>query len=201
MKIEKFLARHYELWPTLGWRTLEGQRRRFETIRKLLSPLIPPLHRTRYCEIGCGLGDLIPWLPNKAFYSGYDQNWEYIQFCRKRYSDPAHQFTLFTIDPESLDLASEISGRHELPDFIVMSGLFSGWKKEQIYPFLETLVGCSVGGIVFNLLMETEQRILEGDTCFDREEIRDLITDISYEREVTDHWDELLKDVTVLLKE
>lgn len=82
-----------------------------------------------------------------------------------------------------------------------MSGLFSGWKKEQIYPFLETLVGCSVGGIVFNLLMETEQRILEGDTCFDREEIRDLITDISYEREVTDHWDELLKDVTVLLKE
>ena len=94
---------------TLGWRSVEDQRLRFQVLCD-----IADLSGARICDIGCGFGDLLPYL-NERFgevsYTGIDICGSFIERARELHPD--HRFL-------KLDILEDPFEEHF--DYFLLSG-------------------------------------------------------------------------------
>ncbi|MBI4423698.1 MAG: class I SAM-dependent methyltransferase, partial [Elusimicrobia bacterium] len=133
--------------------TRDSQRKRFEALCDL-----GDLDRRRLLDVGCGLGDLLPFLLERGvrpFYSGLDLCGEMISRCRTKFRsrpDVACHFEVGSV------LKHEPAGPY---DFVVSSGMFgcsTPRARERIGPSLERMFSWCTEGMAVNFLSAKASR-------------------------------------------
>lgn len=85
---------------TVGWGSVQDQHMRFEVLCRGLD-----LKGLRVLDIGCGLGDFLPWAQEKygdCFdYAGIDLSADLIGAARRRFGAGRHRFIAGTLTPDS----------------------------------------------------------------------------------------------------
>ena len=85
---------------TVGWGSTKGQALRFEVLCRGLS-----LEGMRVLDIGCGLGDFVPWAEHRFGdnfdYVGMDLAADLIRSAQNRLGGPRRQFIADTMGPET----------------------------------------------------------------------------------------------------
>lgn len=154
--------------------TRAAQRARFKALFEL-----GDFDRRRVMDVGCGLGDLLPFLLERGvrpFYSGIDICADFIARCRGRFRsrpDVACHFEVGSV----LD--------HEPPapfDFVVASGLFgcsAPGAPQDIGPALERMYGWCTTGLAVNFLSAKTLRREAGNRYVDPSEILELALRLS----------------------
>lgn len=101
---------------TVGWGSAEDQALRFEVLCRGLS-----LEGRRILDVGCGLGDFVPWARQKfgdSFsYHGIDVAADLVERARELHGDEGRTF--------SAGLLEDRVGEGEYFDFVICSGTFS----------------------------------------------------------------------------
>ncbi len=94
------LAEHGVSVQTVGWGSVADQHMRFEVLCRGLD-----LKGLRILDIGCGLGDFVPWAEGKFGadfdYVGMDLSSDLIAAARQRFGSERRQFIAGTLTPES----------------------------------------------------------------------------------------------------
>lgn len=146
-----------------------AQRARFKALCEL-----GDFDRKRVLDVGCGLGDLLPYLLERdvrPFYSGLDVCAEFIARCRGRFRsrpDVACHFEVGSV----LD--------HDPPapfDFVVASGLFGcpvPGAPQEIGPALERMYGWCTAGLAVNFLSARTPRRAAGSRYVNPSEVLEL---------------------------
>lgn len=84
----------------MGWGTLQGQALRFEVLCRQLN-----LQGQRVLDIGCGLGDFVPWAEARYGadfeYVGIDLAEDLIGAAQARFGGPGRKFIADTLGPDS----------------------------------------------------------------------------------------------------
>jgi ubiquinone/menaquinone biosynthesis C-methylase UbiE len=128
----------------LGFGRRSSQEKRFAALLRL-----GPLHRRSLLDMGCGFGDLLPWLAERGVspvYTGVDVCAPMIERCRRRFSD-AGQF--FVGDALTFDAPPGAF------DYVVASGIFglaARGMRARIKPTIERLFRLSRLGLAINFL-------------------------------------------------
>lgn len=152
----------------VGWKNEAAQLVRFEQLIKILDPT----KNSSINDLGCGTGDLIPFLLKNKFlftYKGYDMLPSMINLARNRYQN------ITNIEFSLIEKASEINPA----DYTVASGIFN-IRFEQTNEFwesyiLETLSHMNLNsrkGFAFNLLTKysdsefMKKELYYADPCF-----------------------------------
>lgn len=152
----------------VGWKNEAAQLVRFEQLIKILDPI----KNSSINDLGCGTGDLIPFLQKKNFlftYTGYDMLPVMIDLARNRHSKGSN------IEFKLIEKVSEL----ESADYTVASGIFN-IRFEQTDEFwesyiLETLRHMNLNskrGFAFNLLTKysdsdfMKNELYYADPCF-----------------------------------
>jgi len=127
----------------LGWRGLESQRLRFETLCGIAN-----LNDCSILDVGCGYGDLRGFLDTRfraIVYLGIDQMGEFVAHSRHKYSHLSHTHFL------QADFLNVI-----LPnvDYILASGAFGYRSSNRLYPYnvIQSMWEAAAKGIAFNML-------------------------------------------------
>jgi SAM-dependent methyltransferase len=94
------LAVHGVSVQTVGWGSVSDQQMRFEVLCRGLD-----LKGARILDIGCGLGDFVPWAEGRFGtdfdYVGMDLSADLIEAARQRFGNERRQFIAGTLTPES----------------------------------------------------------------------------------------------------
>ena len=53
--------------------------------RRVLEEWIQPAPDSKILDIGCGAGNIVPFLPKSVYYEGYDMNRDYVEYARRKY--------------------------------------------------------------------------------------------------------------------
>jgi len=158
---QKLFSEHGE-GPEVAQYSLEGQRFRFEKLSE-----IGQLNKCRILEIGCGIGDLLPYL-NKKFnginYTGIDIVPELINYAKNKYPNAAFQ---------CIDLLEEPFD--EKFDYVLISGMFNNSEITDGTNFLLNMVSLGFGlckkGIGFNFTSKHVNHIDSGMAYHDPIEV------------------------------
>lgn len=93
------LAEHGVNVKTVGWGSVADQHMRFEVLCRGLD-----LKGRRVLDIGCGLGDFVPWAESKFGsdfdYLGIDLSEDLIKAARQRFGSEARRFMAGTLTPD-----------------------------------------------------------------------------------------------------
>ena len=134
----------------VGWRDLEAQHARFEQfVRALRHPADARFH---VADVGCGLGDLLPFLRMKGYngfrYTGYDILPEMVAAAAAGHADPGASF-------ERIESVRDISET----DYCFASGIFNakGGRSDEIWwehvrACIGEMAGKSACSAAFNML-------------------------------------------------
>lgn len=94
------LAEHGLSVKTVGWGSVADQQMRFEVLCRGLD-----LRGKRVLDIGCGLGDFVPWAEAKYGpdfeYTGMDISPELVKAARERFGNERRRFIADTLAPDS----------------------------------------------------------------------------------------------------
>jgi SAM-dependent methyltransferase len=127
----------------LGWRTTDSQRLRFEALCR-----VGDLSHRKVLDLGCGYGDLKPFLDQRftdVAYLGVDHMPEFIDEARRRHGHlPRTGFVEADILNAVLPQA----------DYVLASGAMSYRSRNALYPFnlIRQMWEAATCGIAFNLL-------------------------------------------------
>jgi 2-polyprenyl-3-methyl-5-hydroxy-6-metoxy-1,4-benzoquinol methylase len=145
--IEFYESRYNELGynvKAVGWGSRESQELRFQILSE-----IGNLSNVSVCDIGCGFGDLFPFLQKRILginYTGYDITPKLITEAKNRYQGDCVNF-------EVRDILTDIPKKKF--DFVVCSGALS-YKTEDHVSFVEKMLqamfAISNKGIAVNFL-------------------------------------------------
>lgn len=128
----------------LGFRTRSSQVKRFEALLAL-----GDFHGRRLLDVGCGFGDLLPFLHARGIrpvYTGLDICEPMIARCRERFAAEGARFVVADVLEHAPD---------EHYDFVVASGLFgldAPGVRERIGPTVRRLLDWSLQGCAANFL-------------------------------------------------
>lgn len=138
--------------------TRAEQRARFKALCDL-----GDFDRRRLLDVGCGLGDLLPYLQERdirPFYCGLDVCSEFIARCRGRFQSRPDLTCHF-------ELGSVLDHRPAAPfDFVVASGLFGcavPGAPQEIGPALERMLSWCTSGLAVNFFSESTHRRRSGN--------------------------------------
>ena len=130
----------------LGFRSRFAQVRRFEALMKL-----GDFHGRRLLDVGCGFGDLLPFLEERGIrpvYTGIDICEPMIRHCRERFPERSGRFAVADV------LEFEPDGTY---DYVVASGIFgleAPGARERIWPTMERMLSWAAIGIAANFLSD-----------------------------------------------
>lgn len=161
--LELYEGRYAELGydvRTVGWKDVESQRLRF----KVLSD-IADLSGCSICDLGCGFGDLYPYLTEKfknINYIGIDLSKKLVEEAKKRYPDATFEARDILHNPFE-----------EKVDYVLSSGALS-FKIENhedyVWRTLEAMMTMSLKGVAVNFLSNHVDYKLEKNFHFSPEE-------------------------------
>lgn len=127
---------------TVGWKDIETQRLRFDVLTG-----IEDLSGCSVCDLGCGFGDLYPYLLGKfrnIKYTGIDLSEKLIEEAKRRYPDAAFR---------AEDILQCASGMKA--DYVLSSGALS-FKvqnhEDYVQKMLEAMMVISTRGVAVNFL-------------------------------------------------
>jgi len=141
---EEHLRRHGFGFRAAGLGRRASQEKRFAALLGLGS-----LHGKRVLDVGCGSGDLLPWLNARGIepeYTGIDVVRPMIERCRTRFNGTRARFYVG-------DALTFVTG--EPYDYVVASGIFGYNAKdtrERVRPTLEHLFSLARIGMAVNFL-------------------------------------------------
>ncbi len=152
----------------VGWKNEAAQLIRFEQLIKILDPT----KNSSINDLGCGTGDLIPFLQNNNFpftYTGYDMLPRMIDLAKNRYSKTSN------LEFKLIEKVNELTPA----DYTVASGIFNIrfeqtdelWES-YILETLEHMNHNSRRGFAFNLLTKysdkdfMKRELYYADPCF-----------------------------------
>jgi SAM-dependent methyltransferase len=141
---EAHIRRYGYGFRALGFGRRASQEKRFAALAGIGS-----LHRKRLLDVGCGFGDLLPWLNARGIepiYTGIDIVRPMIERCRRRFE---HTDARFFIG----DALTFVAG--EPYDYVVASGIFgynATQTRERLQPTLEHLFSLARIGMAVNFL-------------------------------------------------
>jgi SAM-dependent methyltransferase len=100
-----------------------------------IADYVRPFEGARILDIGCGPGSLVPFLPERIEYVGYDLNPEYIETARRLYSGRGEFFcadagesSKVNLHQSTFDIVMANSLLHHLDDHQVHDLLESAWR-------------------------------------------------------------------------
>jgi len=132
----------------LGWNSREGQHLRFDILAQTAN-----LNKTSLLDIGCGVGDLLPFL-NSRFsnfkYTGLDLNEHFLMIAAERYQDWENvQFLHGDMNSCSIPIA----------DIILISGALSyrNSVEDYVYKLINKIYDSCNTAFAFNLLKRLNQ--------------------------------------------
>lgn len=127
----------------LGWHSREAQLKRFDALAQA-----GDMSGCSVLDVGCGLGDLLPFLAARypdMQYTGIDINSLFLEAAAERYHDwPNVTFLHTDIGTANLPAA----------DYVLASGALSYRNSEEDFLFrmIRKLYGCANKAVIFNLL-------------------------------------------------
>ena len=130
----------------LGFRSRFAQERRFEALLKL-----GDFNGRRILDVGCGFGDLLPFLEKRGIhpvYTGIDICEPMIRHCRERFAASAGRFAVADV------LEYEPDGPY---DYVVASGIFgleAPGARERIWPTIQRMLSWASVGAAANFLSD-----------------------------------------------
>lgn len=145
---------------TVGWKDAETQRLRFNILAQ-----IADLSNCSICDLGCGFGDLYPYL-NEKFqninYTGIDLSEKLIQEAKRRYPEAVFEVRDILKNPFKNTV-----------DYVLSSGTLS-FKVENhedyVQRMLEAMMAMSSKGVAVNFLTSYVDYELEKNFHFSPEE-------------------------------
>ncbi|MBE1160670.1 class I SAM-dependent methyltransferase [Dyella acidiphila] len=127
----------------LGWRTVDSQRLRFDALSR-----VGDLSGSKVLDLGCGYGDLKPFLDQRfadVAYLGIDHMPEFIEEARRRHGHlPRTGFVQADI----------LNAVFPAVDYVLASGAMSYRCSNALYPYnlIRQMWDAAERGIAFNLL-------------------------------------------------
>jgi SAM-dependent methyltransferase len=184
----KTFDQHGESPKALQWQNYKSATLRY---KQILSDLEP--ENTSILDVGCGMGDILPFIYAKATnfrYLGVDRNASFIDVANKRYE--GHEFRVF--DPFKDDLGQTF-------DIVILCGALNankpGWMENRQQK-IKKLFSLANTAVVFNMAgslhhMEPDSRVAYADA----QEITEFCAKLSPKIVVKTHYHP--KDFTVVL--
>jgi cyclopropane fatty-acyl-phospholipid synthase-like methyltransferase len=77
-------------------------------------------------DIGCGTGELLDYLPGKIQYTGFDENYVYIESAKKRYGQRGHFIC------KNVNLVDEMGLKENEYDAILLFGVMHHLSDDQV---------------------------------------------------------------------
>lgn len=117
--------------------------------KRLVRDYIRPKPDAYVIDIGCGTGEILPYLPSGVRYVGFDLSEHYIESARKRYGDRG-RFECMDVanfrasENEGADLIIAIGLLHHLDDIQVANLIETAWSKLKVGGRFITLDGTLV---------------------------------------------------------
>lgn len=129
----------------LGWKDMEGQQKRFDILTA-----VGELSDCVVMDMGCGLGDLKPFLDEKfrnVVYLGIDHVPEFVHEANRRHGSAVNTF--FHQSDFITDGLPEV-------DYVLASGALSYRSDNRLFPYtiIRKMYALARKGIAFNLLDE-----------------------------------------------
>jgi cyclopropane fatty-acyl-phospholipid synthase-like methyltransferase len=173
---------------TLGWREEQSQQKRFE---KLVQ--VGNLNNSSILDLGCGFGDLKPFLDQhftNIQYIGVENVPEFVEVAKKRFENDA------TVEITQADFAHL---QFSTIDYIIASGAFSYKLKNQQANFevIQKLFAKTNKAMAFNMLDDRYFKPNNMLVPYNREEVIDFCKTLTSNVKVADGY--LPDDFTVFL--
>lgn len=150
----------------LGFRNRSSQEKRFEALLAL-----GDFHGRRLLDVGCGFGDLLPFLEARGIrprYTGLDLCEPMVARARERFGDAKARFLV----GDALDHDPD-----EPYDYVVASGIFgldATGARERIYPTLARMFEWAGEGLAVNFLSRHSPAHAEARVYVDPAEMLEL---------------------------
>ncbi|MFQ5647448.1 MAG: class I SAM-dependent methyltransferase, partial [bacterium] len=144
---------------TIGWGNIESQRLRFKVLTK-----IADLNDCRICDLGCGFGDLYPYLKEhfeNIHYLGIDLSEKLIKEAKQRHPEADFRIANILETPEP-----------EKVDYVLSSGALSFKlenQTEHVEKMLKAMMDMSTKGVAVNFLSSYVDYQLEKNFHFSPE--------------------------------
>lgn len=127
----------------LGWRSPDSQRLRFDVLCR-----VGNLSNCKVLDLGCGYGDLKPFLDQRfsdVAYLGVDHMPEFIDEARRRHGH---------LSRTEFVQADMLNAVFPQVDYVLASGAMSYRSRNALYPYnlIRQMWECAARGIAFNVL-------------------------------------------------
>jgi SAM-dependent methyltransferase len=174
------LFREHGTGPAVGQWSAEGQRFRFEKLVR-----IADLRGARIVDIGCGIGDLYPFLTElyrEVTYTGVDIVPELVSYAAKKY--PSARFVCTDVIAEQLP---------DIFDYALISGVFNNEMHDatgRLQRLVQTVFDSCTRGLAFNFTSNRVSRIDPGMAYHDPVDVfRFCIENLSNKVVVSHHYE------------